>query len=126
MSSMARAVLIASIGVLVGATCALADEPPMLRHNPFARPPSAMTMPETTSGRPQDPTQAPVLLATMVAGRDRLANVDGSTLRVGDEIYGYRIVRILEDRAIFERQGVRTTVLVKPQLEQDKLDESDE
>ncbi len=62
-----------------------------------------------------------VVTATMVSTGERLAHIDGRVLREGEEIYGYRLLRIDEDKAIFERNGETETVLVKP--ERDENDE---
>ena len=59
------------------------------------------------------------LRATLVGSRDKLANVAGKTLRPGDEIQGYTLVKVFEDRAVFARKGSRLTVYVKPELEED-------
>ena len=96
-------------------------EPLDLNHNPFARPPSAVTAPSRGERTPQDPAIEPVVLATMVGSRSTLANVDGMILRPGDQIYGYTLVLVFENRAIFDRQGKRITIYVKPEL-----DEADE
>ena len=103
------------------AYCNCGAEPLDLRHNPFARPPSAVTEPVRGERAPADSSIEPVVIATMIGSRNALANVDGEVLKPGDEIYGYTLVRVFEDRAIFDRQGKRITVYVKPQL-----DESDE
>ncbi len=93
-------------------------EPLDLRHNPFARPPSAVTEPNRGERTPLDSSIEPVVLATMVGSQNTLANVDGRILRPGDQIYGYTLVRVFENRAIFNRQGKRITVYVKPQLDE--------
>ncbi len=102
---------------------AAASEPPPLEHNPFSRPPSQV---RTDDGRVETvlrPATELVVTATMVSSAERLAHIDGRVLREGDDIYGYRLLRIHEDRAIFERNGETETVLVKP--EQDENDERD-
>lgn len=97
---------------------ASAAEPPPLANNPFARPPSASTL--DTGRVDQNRSASGInLLATMVSSTDRLANVGGRIIRQGDEINGYRLLQIHENRAVFERNNTQLTVYVKPQLDQD-------
>ena len=65
------------------------------------------------------------LRITMVSNRKRLAKVGEKILAPGDEVQGYRLLRVYEDRAVFERQGNELTVYVKPNLEDpdDRLDD---
>ncbi len=116
---MMRAATIA--GLLVALSLAEAAEPPELERNPFSRPPSERTLPEVRMPGDDDNAAGLVLTATMVAGRDRLANVAGRVLRPGDEIQGYSLVRVYEDRAVFDRNGKRLTIYVEPDL----VDEDD-
>jgi hypothetical protein len=91
-----------------------------LAHNPFSRPPSNIVATESdTPGRERQPVRPLELRATMIAGRSGLANVDGRILRPGEEIDGYRLERVYEDRAVFSRAGKPITVYVKPQLVND-------
>ena len=105
-----------AVGLLLQGKCIA--EPLELRHNPFARPPSVVTVVDREGSRLRESSIEPVVLATLVASRNKLANVDGRILRPGDEIYGYTLVRVFENRAVFERQGSSITVYVKPQLEE--------
>ena len=103
---------------LVSPSGVSAGEPPALRHNPFARPPSAVLPDDPSEQPPLNPDEMPALLATMVSTQGKLANVGGRILGPGDEIYGFRLLQIFEDRVVFERQGRRTTVYVRPQPEE--------
>lgn len=103
---------------LVFGSFASADDAPALRKNPFARPPSERTAPVAFEARGEGTTQELDLRATLVGSRERLANVDGKTVRPGDEIQGYKVVQVFEDRAVFAREGSRLTVFVKPELEE--------
>jgi hypothetical protein len=60
--------------------------------------------------------QEPELRATMVGLNNQLANVDGRILRPGDEVRGFTLLRIFEDRAVFSRGGKSVTVYVKPDM----------
>ena len=103
------------------AATAFASEPPPLEHNPFSRPPSQIPMRDDRVETVVLPATELVVTATMVSSSERLAHIDGRVLREGEQIYGYRLVRIHEDRAIFERNGETETVFVKP--EQDENNE---
>ena len=109
---------------LVSGTAA-AVEPQRLQHNPFSRPPSERTIAESDVG-PDTASGAPAfdLRATMVAANDRLANIGGRILRPGDDVHGYSLLQVFEDRAVFEREGKELTVYVKPKrMEDDELRE---
>lgn len=96
---------------------AATDEPPVLAHNPFARPPSDVVI-ETRSAPVRDEITSSefVLHATMIGSNNKLANVGGRILKTGDEIHGHVLVAIHERYAVFRRNGQDTTVYVKPQL----------
>ena len=105
----------------------LANEPSRLVHNPFSRPPStAVTYDDRRPAEEEGGVPELDLRATMVSSSDKLANVAGRTMRTGDEMQGYTLLRIFEDRAVFLRRGKRLTVYVKPHLVDDYLVEEDE
>jgi len=111
-------------GILVTALLVLhspiyATEPPQLAHNPFSRPPSEVTVRERPPLKPDGTAQELDLRATMVASNSKLANVAGRTVRPGDEVQGYTLLKVYEDRAIFLRAGQRLTIYVKPDSEED-------
>jgi len=101
------------------ATHGMADEPTTLTHNPFSRPPSAVLRDDRPVLAEDGTVRAIDLRATMVSSTDRLANVAGHTLRPGDDVQGYTLQQVFEDRAIFSRGGARLTVYVKPELVDD-------
>lgn len=112
--NLVSAMLVMLLGVHLSAA-----EPVPLANNPFSRPPSAV-IPEATPVIAEDGSiQELDLRATMVASNDRLANVAGRTLRPGDEVQGYRLLQVYEDRAIFLRAGKQLTIYVKPDLVED-------
>lgn len=98
-----------------------ATAPAPLLHNPFSRPPSVVSV-ESPPLVAADGTIQPLdLRATMVGSKNGLANVAGRTLRPGDEVQGYTLLRVFEDRAVFLRDGKRLTVYVKPErIEEDE------
>lgn len=106
--------------LITASTQVLADSPPDMRNNPFSRPPTLINggddvfVVSETNGRPGLDLQA-----TMVGSQQRLANVAGRILRIGDEIEGFTLVRVYEDRAVFERAGDAVTVYVRATPETD-------
>lgn len=112
-----RTLIVATALALTAATNA--DEPPRLTHNPFARPPSEVAIPERPLMR-SDGTLLPLeLRATLVGENDKLANVAGKIIRPGDEVNGYTLLQVFENRAVFRNAGKRLTIYVKPDLEED-------
>ncbi|MDH3533026.1 MAG: hypothetical protein OEO82_08855 [Gammaproteobacteria bacterium] len=109
---------IASLVLLLGAS-GYAAEPPALKHNPFSRPPSAITLESRPLITADGSVQPLDLRATLVAATDKLANVAGRTLRPGDDVQGYKLLQVFEDRAIFLRDGKPLTVYVKPDRVED-------
>ena len=99
---------------------AAAVEPRQLRHNPFSRPPSERTIVERGAGL-DNGTGAPAidLRATMVSTNDKLANIGGRILRPGDDVQGYSLLQVFEDRAVFVREGKELTIYVKPERMED-------
>lgn len=113
----------AKFGALAATTLLLSNasaaEQPQLAHNPFSRPPSEVIVPVRPVLRTDGTTQEIDLRATLVASKDKLANVAGKILRPGDEVQGYTLVSVYEDRAIFAKEGSRLTIYVKPDLHKD-------
>ncbi len=109
---------------LMGVAClswALADEAQPLRNDPFARPQlaalasknpathsSATTRPDAANpeARPEVPW-SPRLKAVLVAGDGSLVNLDGTIVRLGEEVDGYRLVQVQDSEAIFKKAKQR-------------------
>lgn len=104
-----------ALAVLVGGAAAATEATP-LQHNPFSRPPSEVTREPSPVVLADGSLQELELRATMVGLNNKLANVDGRILRPGDEVRGYTLIKIFEDRAVFAREGNNVTVYVKPDL----------
>ena len=99
---------------------ARADEPPGIEHNPFTRPAifEPASMMSEAAAEAGSASGALALRITMISSQHRLAKVGDRILAPGDEVQGYRLVRVYENRAVFERQGDELTVYVKPHLEE--------
>ncbi len=108
---------IVSILVLLFCAHSVVAEPPPLQNNPFSRPPTPLI---NEAARPDgDAATTPlIVIATLVSSTSSFANIEGQVLRPGQEINGYLLTRVYEDRAVFERDGNELTVYVKPELEE--------
>ncbi len=99
---------------------AAADDPPMLVHNPFSRPPSEVTRArDSVIERDDGDGETIDLRATMIGGVSKLANVAGRILKPGDEIEGYKLIAVYERYAVFRRNNEMMTVYVRPNLAED-------
>lgn len=97
-----------------------ADEPTALSHNPFSRPPSAVTRPARSVVETGDGSAPTIpLQATMVGRVKSLANVGGQILKHGDDYEGYRLLAIHERHVVFEKDGREMTIYVKPERTED-------
>lgn len=85
-----------------------------LRHDPFSRPllvtPSASVNAALTSEAAPEPPWSPRLTAVLVAGKNSIANVDGTILRIGESLDGYRLVKVRENEAIFYKAKKRVVL----------------
>lgn len=116
MSARLRRVLHLSAGLacLPGLAQAQADG---LKHDPFVRPvlaprpASAAPGPATTVKAPvPEPVWKPELRGIMVAGPNSIVNVEGTLVRIGEEIYGYRLIEVHEETAVFVNNKKRVTL----------------
>ncbi len=108
-----------TIVLLLGTSNAVA-EPPPLKNNPFSRPPAPLIR-ETIRPEGDTSTTPLIVIATMVSSTAAFANIEGQVMRPGQEINGYVLKRVYEDRAVFERDGNELTVYVKPELEENDV-----
>ena len=93
-----------------------AQESVELRTNPFIRPDLSLRAPAATDASgPMRSTSPPTRLRfTLAAGPDSLVNVDGRTLRIGEEINGYRLEAVGADTAIFRNGNEILELKVRP------------
>jgi len=74
--------------------------------DPFKKPTFAIQRDrDSTSLTPRISTWNPKLRATMVAGKNSMANVDGAIIKVGEKIQGYTLLEVRMRTAIFTRDG---------------------
>src|SRR6266545_6040606 len=117
---MTRAHALFSLGlaaVLAGLAETSFSQGEKLQHDPFARPALTGLQHAPGPGRNGEPTGASTrrlkLQAVMVAGPKSIANVDGTMVRIGDEVYGYRLVEVHERGAVFEKNKARFVVSIR-------------
>jgi len=74
-----------------------------LLHDPFARPFQA----GATASADASASWNPKLLAVMIAGRKSLVNLNGTIIGIGEEKDGYRLIKVEDHKAIFEKAKKR-------------------
>lgn len=99
-----RLVPLVAVMIFAGVSSAQ-QEPGKLRTNPFLRPALISSAPEPTQASGPVRSNAPPtrLRFALAAGPDSFVNVDGRTLRIGEEINGYRLEAVTADAAIFSK-----------------------
>ena len=91
-----------------------------LLHDPFRKPQHLVATTQNPVTAPKQENlflTASKLTATLRAGRNSMAIIDGKTLKLGDIIDGYRLIEVKEHSAIFTKNSQLHT------LEIDKTDE---
>ena len=87
-----------------------------LTKNPFNRPPIFNTSKNTLSYTSSNGPGAELdVRATMSAGEKSLVNIGGNIIRVGEEIRGYRLLSVEEDKILFLKNNSIVTVIIKPE-----------
>ena len=108
------------LGVLLGqGPAASAGSPsgdlsPILARNPF-NPPVALNappdqQPEAGQTALDKKSLSLALRATLVDGRNSLANINGTILRRGESINGYKLMGINEYEVVLEKDGQQLTL----------------
>lgn len=94
--------------------CAIAgDVAPSLRHEPFVRPPLASASASSASGGDITAREwKPKLRGVITAAKGSLVNVDGMILSLGEQIEGFRLMRVEERKAVFMKNGVRIELTI--------------
>ena len=85
------------IALMVGLLPVAATAEPLL-HDPFARPFQIGSTPSA------DTPRHPKLIAVIVDGEKSLVNLNGTIIGIGEEKDGYRLIKVLDRKAIFEKR----------------------
>jgi len=91
---------------------AAAADAPAGRHDPFARPDLAGLAAAAASGSVAAPTWQPRLRAVVMAGPRSMVLIDDEVVELGVDVNGYRLIRVLPDKAIFVRDGRRVVIAI--------------
>lgn len=94
-----------------------------LKHDPFARPAFLKAMPPPAAqsrdnagvgkGALPEPVWKPELAAVVVAGPKSMVSIDGTIVRIGEEINGYRLVEVHEQTAVFVKNRKRVILWLR-------------
>jgi len=99
---------------------ARASEP--IESNPFTRPGYTADRPLPTFDQQPEAIKPLELKATLIAGRDVLANVSGEILAPGEEIQGHRLYRVTEGQAVLIKEGNAVTLHVRDEAKEHARD----
>jgi hypothetical protein len=86
-----------------------------VRHDPFQRPviPQQQSIVETEASKPSaHELWAPKLTATLRAGRNSMADVNGKIIKLGETIDGYKLIEVDERSAVFIKNKKRTQLTI--------------
>lgn len=86
-----------------------------VQHDPFQRlaiPQASVAEPEVSKSSAQQQAWAPKLTATLRAGRNSMANVNGKIIKLGETINGYRLIEVTERSAVFVKNKQRTHLTI--------------
>jgi hypothetical protein len=108
----------AGLACMPGCGWAQADA---LKHDPFARPAFLKATPppghrdSAGVGRQAlpEPAWKPELAAIMLAGPRSVVSIDGTIVRIGEEINGHRLVEVHEQSAVFVKNKKRVTLSLR-------------
>jgi len=89
---------------------------PDLKLDPFARP--NLVENQAGSGFDQSPETKgvvfePGLRGTMRSPRGSMANIDGEIIRIGEDFQGFRLLRVTDRSAVFEKFGKEYAVTME-------------
>ncbi len=81
-----------------------------LQRNPFNRPALLQGVARNSADDANDGEM--ILRATLVAGENSTANINGKFIRIGETINGYKLVFVAEGKAVFQKDGSPVTLAV--------------
>ena len=85
-----------------------------VHHDPFQRPvipQKSVAEPEASKPSAQK-VWAPKLTATLRAGQNSMANVNGKIIKLGETINGYRLIEVDERSVVFAKNKQRTHLTI--------------
>ena len=107
-----RLLIVVAALMALSAAVFSAEQEQQLQHNPFKRP-NYLNMTGTSSAESGLHGNVKMdLRATLSAGKDSLVNVGGKFYRIGDDIDGYELLSVEDDKAIFLNAGKSISVKV--------------
>jgi hypothetical protein len=94
-----------------------------ITRNPFTRPGYTADRPLPTNTEVALLAFEPLQLkATLIAGQQALANINGEILAPGDEIQGHRLLQVREREVVLSKDGERLTLSVDSEKEENRRD----
>jgi hypothetical protein len=85
-----------------------------VQHDPFQRPaiPEASVSEAGVAKPSVQQVWAPKLTATLRAGKNSMANVDGKIIKLGETINDYKLIAVYERSAVFVKNKQRTQLTI--------------
>jgi hypothetical protein len=109
--------------ILACLCCSVGQGAEALTKNPFTRPGYTADRPLPTNAEPPVVEFVPLQLkATLIAGKQALANINGEILAPGDQIQGHRLIRVREREVVLSKNGERLTLSVDDDKEENRRD----
>lgn len=82
-----------------------------LRHNPFQRPiPTTSQITHVLTSSDANQEIKPVLQGVVLSGKQSIANVSGTILKLGESKDGLHLISVSEDKAVVKSDGKRMTL----------------
>jgi len=96
-------------GLLPQPVCHASDlDTMMLQINPFLRPALEAVLPDSEKTTADtEPGGNMQLRGTMLAGSNSLANIDGSIIGIGQQVYGYTLISVQQRHVMLDRNGTQ-------------------
>ena len=93
----------------------IAAEPELtLRFDPFQKPLLKSERQAVSGGnRPNQADWKPELQATLVAGKNSMVNVDGTSIKLGERFQGYRLIKVGNRNAVFVKTTHKIELTIK-------------
>jgi hypothetical protein len=59
------------------------------------------------------------LRGTMLAGSNSVANIDGTIIGIGQQLYGYTLVSVQQRQVVLDRNGTQTKLSIDNEADRD-------